>query len=199
MPPRVHGPLARQASRSRGTSSTRSTTSSGKNLNWFWKRLVLRQRLHRSRGDGVTPRRARGYTVTIENIGGHGAPFDLTVLYAGRHQRRRSTRRRRSGRRTAGRRTVTVHRQQGRSQSLTIDGGIWMDADTEQQQLDESLVVGRGRVGRGRVGRGRVGRGRVGRGRVGGGRVGGGREGLWLRRSAIHARGTGSGVGELLH
>jgi hypothetical protein len=95
---------------------------SGRDLNWFWRPWFFENSYIDLAIDGVTDR-----TVTVANIGGMPAPFDLIVT-------------RTDGSTTTLHQTPAAWQQDqavtritlpagARVRSLRIDGGIWMDAD----------------------------------------------------------------------
>ncbi len=99
----------------------------GQNLNWFWNDWFFSNAYIDLAVRSVT--RARGgYAVVIDNIGGMDAPVDLHLQYADGtsdvvHETAAiwKTNQQRT--------TVTV--PTGKTvRALTLDGGIWMDADT---------------------------------------------------------------------
>jgi Peptidase family M1 domain len=100
---------------------------SGRNLDWFWRDWFF------STGDidlavAKVRRRGRGYAVTVTNIGGMDAPFDLLARYTdGSADSLHETPAvwRASQRRA----TVTIATRKT-LRSLDLDGGIFMDADT---------------------------------------------------------------------
>ena len=74
-----------------------------------------------------------GYAVPIDNIGGMVAPVDLVVAYTDGstetvHQTPRDV-----GRRTGAARRLRFATQKT-IQSIALDGGIWMDADTSNNR-----------------------------------------------------------------
>jgi hypothetical protein len=101
--------------------------AAGRNLDWFWRSWYFEHNYIDFALAGVT-RTAGGYRVTIDNVGGMPAPFDLTVRYADGtsatlHQTPALWRT------TPRRATVRVPTAQ-RVKSLEITGGIWEDADS---------------------------------------------------------------------
>ncbi|HEU5359267.1 MAG TPA: hypothetical protein VFU45_09115, partial [Gemmatimonadales bacterium] len=69
-----------------------------------------------------------GYAVTVENVGGMDAPFDLVAtLTDGKVVRQHQTAAVWS---RDGRTAVVTVPAAGTAASVTIDGGIWVDADT---------------------------------------------------------------------
>ncbi len=99
---------------------------SGRNLNWFWTDWFFGN-AYIDLGVKRVTRTQDGYTVVLENVGGMDAPVDLRVQYADgtsdvvhetsaiwQVDQRQST--------------VTIRTAKTLA-SLTLDGGIWMDAD----------------------------------------------------------------------
>ena len=113
--------------RSRGISSTRSTTSSGKNLNWFWNEWYFTNSYIDLAVTSVT-KAGNGYTVVIDNIGGMPAPVDRQCDYTdGSSETVHQT----PAIWAADLKRATVSLTTSKTlKSLTLDGGIWMDADT---------------------------------------------------------------------
>ncbi len=100
---------------------------SGKNLNWFWRRWYFSDGYIDLAVAGVT-RVGSGYSLVIDNIGGMPAPVDVKVTYddgttASFHETPAIWEA------TPTRATVTIPATKT-IRSLTLDGGIWMDADT---------------------------------------------------------------------
>ncbi|HEV2642511.1 MAG TPA: hypothetical protein VGT98_07385, partial [Candidatus Elarobacter sp.] len=98
-----------------------------KNLNWFWNSWYFSNDYIDLAVASVT-KNGRGYVVAIDNIGGMPAPVDVRVTYAGGdtatfHQTPAIWES------NPKRATVTVPTSKT-IQSLDLDGGIWMDADT---------------------------------------------------------------------
>lgn len=98
----------------------------GRDLDWFWERWFFRNSYIDLGVTGVT-RTPAGHQVTLANIGGMPAPVDLVVTFAD------------GGTRTlhqtpaiweanGDRATVSVPGSAA-IRSVTLDGGIWMDAD----------------------------------------------------------------------
>jgi len=98
-----------------------------RNLNWFWKAWYFSNTYIDL---GVTGVRAapHGAAVTVANIGGMPAPFDLVVRYGdgttdSLHETSAVWERHLDAA------TITVPGRK-KVESVTIDGGIWVDADT---------------------------------------------------------------------
>jgi hypothetical protein len=100
---------------------------SGRNLNWFWNNWYFSNNYIDMAVSGVS-RTDRGYSLTIDNIGGMAAPVDVRVKYsdgdtATFHQTPAIWE---SNQKQA---TVRIPTEKTIS-SLDLDGGIWMDANT---------------------------------------------------------------------
>lgn len=100
---------------------------SGRNLDWFWRDWFFSNDYIDLAVAGVR-KSPGGYTVTVENVGGMDAPFDLLLDYSGGasdslHETPAVWEA--NGRRA----TVTVPTRKT-LRALRIDGGIFMDADT---------------------------------------------------------------------
>jgi hypothetical protein len=100
---------------------------SGKNLDWFWQNWYFSNNYIDLALGGVT-KNGRGYSVVVENIGGMAAPVDMRVRYTdGSTETVHQTpaiwqaNQRRATVSIATRKTI---------QGLTLDGGVWMDADS---------------------------------------------------------------------
>ncbi|MFL5524779.1 MAG: M1 family peptidase, partial [Gemmatimonadaceae bacterium] len=98
----------------------------GQNLNWFWKSWFFDPSYIDLAVASVT-KSGDGYTVVISNIGGMPAPVDLHLAFADGttsiiHETPAIW--------AANLRQATVRVPGAKAlQSLTLDGGIWMDAD----------------------------------------------------------------------
>lgn len=104
---------------------------SGKKLDWFWTNWYFSNNYIDLAVTKVAPTKA-GYAVTLENIGGMAAPVDLKLDYADGssttlHQTPAIWQR------DQHRAVVTVPAPKKLS-SVTLDGGIWMDADTSNDR-----------------------------------------------------------------
>jgi hypothetical protein len=100
---------------------------SGRNLDWFWNSWFFS---HAFIDLGITGarRRSNGWTVTLENVGGMPAPVDLVVRYTDAtvdsvHETPAIWRT------NLRRATVAVPAKKAVA-SITLDHGIWMDADS---------------------------------------------------------------------
>jgi hypothetical protein len=108
---------------------------SGKNLNWFWTNWYFSNNYIDLALRGVT-KTARGYSATIDNVGGMAAPFDLLVMYGDGtsetlHQTPAVWR--------ANQRNATVAIAAKKAvKSVEITDGIWMDADVTNNKWPKS-------------------------------------------------------------
>jgi len=99
----------------------------GKNLNWFWSSWYFSNNYIDMKIASVT-RAGKGYSVNIENVGGFPAPFDLVIKYAdGSNESVHETPGLWENNLSAAMVTVNSKKEIA---SITIDGGIFMDADT---------------------------------------------------------------------
>jgi peptidase M1-like protein len=99
---------------------------SGQDLNWFWNGWYFKNS-HIDLGVARATNAASGYTLVVDNLGGMPAPFDVVLKYADGttetvHQTPVVWR---ANQKQA---TITVAAKK-KLASLTLDGGIWMDAD----------------------------------------------------------------------
>jgi hypothetical protein len=100
--------------------------ASGRNLNWFWSNWYFSNGYIDLAVRGVSPAaRGHGYAVSVENIGGFDAPFNLYVTYS---DGTRVVLHQSPGVWSTGEKTITVTVPQ-KIQSVVLDGGIFMDAD----------------------------------------------------------------------
>lgn len=99
---------------------------SGKNLNWFWSNWFFSTNFIDLALTGAG-KSGKSYTVSIENIGGMAAPFDLVATFAdGTTERFHQT----PAVWQANQKKTTVSiTPRSKPQTLKIDGNIWMDAD----------------------------------------------------------------------
>ncbi|HSC59306.1 MAG TPA: M1 family metallopeptidase [Gemmatimonadales bacterium] len=96
-------------------------------LDWFWTDWFFSNGYIDLAVKNVAKAKG-GYAVTVENIGGMDAPFDLVVtLTDGKVVRQHATAAVWS---RDGRQAVVTVPAAGTAQSVAIDGGIWVDADT---------------------------------------------------------------------
>ena len=109
---------------------------SGKNLNWFWRSWYFGNSYIDLAVAGVT-RTGAGYIVAIDNIGGMPAPVDLLLHYSdGSSQTVHETpaiweaNQKRAAVKVATRKRI---------QSVSLDGGIFMDADTTNNTTGSGL------------------------------------------------------------
>jgi aminopeptidase N len=101
-------------------------SATGQNLNWFWQNWYFSNN-YIDVGVGRVTRTRRGYQVVIDNIGGMAAPVELRLRYADGSA---DTVRQTSSMWQADQRRATVLiPTSSRLESLTLDLGIWMDAD----------------------------------------------------------------------
>ena len=98
----------------------------GQNLNWFWDAWYFRNG-YIDLGIASAQKAGNGYSVTIDNVGGMPSPVDIEAHFTdGTTQRFHQT----AGIWAADRRRAVVTVPTGKTvQSLTLDGGIWMDAN----------------------------------------------------------------------
>ncbi len=100
----------------------------GRPLDWFWTNWYFGNGYIDLAVKGVNKMRD-GYAVTVENIGGMDAPFDLAVTLAdGTTQRLHQTS---AVWEKDGAKAVIPVRTSGAVRSVTIDGGIWVDANRD--------------------------------------------------------------------
>ncbi|MFZ1800203.1 MAG: M1 family metallopeptidase [Chitinophagaceae bacterium] len=99
----------------------------GKNLNWFWSSWYFSNNYIDMKIASVT-KAGKGYSVNIENVGGFPAPFDLVIKYAdGSNESMHETPGLWENNLSAAMVTINSKKEIA---SITIDGGIFMDADT---------------------------------------------------------------------
>lgn len=99
---------------------------SGRNLNWFWSSWYFSNNYIDMKIASVN-KSGKSYAVNIENVGGFPAPFDLMIKYAdGTTDSLHQT----PGLWEKNLKTATVQIETKKViSSVTIDGGIFMDAD----------------------------------------------------------------------
>jgi len=99
----------------------------GQNLNWFWNAWYFSNSYIDLALNGVT-KTGNGYTAVIDNIGGMPAPGDLQASYTdGSSETIHET----PAIWAADQRRATVSIATDKTlRALTLNGGIWMDADT---------------------------------------------------------------------
>jgi len=99
---------------------------SGKNLNWFWKSWFFETNYIDLAIIDVK-QTGSGFTANIDNIGGMPAPFDLVATYAdGSTERFHQTPA--VWQADLKKTTITIKAKK-KIKSLSVVGGIWMDAD----------------------------------------------------------------------
>ncbi len=108
------------------------SNASGKNLDWFWNNWFFSKNyidLSISKLDKAS----KGYNLIVDNIGGFAVPFDVEVTFEdGTNQTSHQT-------------PEVWHKNQKQAtilllsakkvSSVSIDGGIWMDADTSNNKF----------------------------------------------------------------
>ena len=101
-------------------------TTSGKDLNWFFKNWYFDNGYIDLAVDSVTKTNG-GYDVAIKNIGGFAAPVDIVVKYSdGSTETLHQT----PAIWSADQKRATVKINTAKTvNSITLDGGIWMDAN----------------------------------------------------------------------
>ena len=106
----------------------------GRNLNWFWNSWYFSNGYIDLAVGGVE-KTGNGYTVVIDNIGGMPAPVDLETHYAdGSSEVIHET----PAIWAADQRRATVTISTKKSlQSLALNGGIWMDADSTNDRWSQ--------------------------------------------------------------
>jgi aminopeptidase N len=99
----------------------------GRNLNWFWNAWYFSNNYIDLAVNSVT-KAGNGYAVVLDNIGGMPAPVDLQASYAdGTSETFHET----PAIWGADQKRATVSIATGKTlKALTLNGGIWMDADT---------------------------------------------------------------------
>ena len=101
--------------------------ASGRDLNWFWNNWFFSNN-YIDLGVSAPTKTGSGYTVTIENIGGMAAPVDLLVQYAdGTAETLHQTPA--IWERNQQRAAVNIATRKS-IQSIGLEGGIWVDADS---------------------------------------------------------------------
>ena len=102
--------------------------ASGRNLNWFWSNWYFSNGYIDLAIRTVSPaKKGKGYVVSVENIGGFDAPFDLEVTYSdGTYAVIHET----SEVWSRGQKTISISLPGAKAiQRIVLDGGIFMDAD----------------------------------------------------------------------
>jgi len=106
--------------------------ASGKNLNWFWNNWFFSTNYIDLSIQKLNPVK-KGYDLIIDNIGGFAVPFDVVITYTdGTNQIIHQT-------------PEIWHKDQKQASilllsakktaSVSINGGIWMDADVSNNKL----------------------------------------------------------------
>jgi len=110
--------------------------ATGENLDWFWRRWFFEPNYIDIGITGVAPS-SNGATVTLANVGGMPAPVDLVVRYAdGTSETLHQTPA--IWRADPTRATVSLAKK---PQSIQLEHGIWMDADTKNDSWPASRPV----------------------------------------------------------
>lgn len=106
---------------------------SGRNLNWFWSSWYFSNNYIDMKIASVN-KSGKSYAVNIENVGGYPAPFDLMIKYTdGTTDSLHQT----PGLWEKNMKTATVQIDTKKViSSVTIDGGIFMDADRADNTWD---------------------------------------------------------------
>jgi hypothetical protein len=101
--------------------------ASGKDLNWFWRNWFFSNNYIDLGLTGVT-RASSGYSVSIHNIGGMAAPVNFLIKYSdGSADTLHQTPAIWAANQVDAKVSVPTRKT---IRSLTLDGGIWVDADT---------------------------------------------------------------------
>jgi hypothetical protein len=104
---------------------------SGRNLNWFWDSWYFQNSYIDLSVRSVT-KNTSGYTVVLDNIGGIPAPVNLLVQYS---DGSKATVHETPAIWAANQKRATFAIPTGKKiQSVELDGGIWMDADSSNDQ-----------------------------------------------------------------
>jgi len=99
----------------------------GENLNWFWQAWYFSNN-YIDLAVGSVKQTSRGYAVVIDNVGGMPAPVDLHVRYSdGSTESIHETP---AIWKSSQKRAAVIIATRKAVQSLELDGGIWMDADS---------------------------------------------------------------------
>ena len=105
---------------------------SGRNLNWFWKAWYFEPN-YIDLAVKAQKRTKTGYAITLANLGGMPAPADLTATYADGSKQilhiGPST-----WEKNLREATVTMDTKKA-LKSVSLEGGIWMDADGSNNSL----------------------------------------------------------------
>ena len=104
---------------------------SGKDLNWFWINWFFSPNYIDLAVKDVTKTKS-GYTITIDNIGGMVAPVDVSITYTdGTAEKLHQTPAIWQANQKQAKTTIMTKKE---IKSLKLDGGIWMDADTSNNE-----------------------------------------------------------------
>ncbi len=112
------------------------SSGSGKNLNWFFNNWFFTNNYIDLNLQNVTKENG-GYVIAIQNIGGFAVPFDIKVTYTDGNAQ--------SFHQTPivwqnDQKQITVHLKTTKTiESVTLDGGIFMDADRSNNTLIFSI------------------------------------------------------------
>jgi hypothetical protein len=114
--------------------------ATGQNLNWFWNTWYFGNNYIDLAISGVA-RTGSGYIVSINNIGGIPAPVDLQASFSdGSSEVFHQT----PGIWAADPRRASVGISTRKTlQSVLLNGGIWMDADSTNNKWTEGVPPGR--------------------------------------------------------
>ncbi|TAN01097.1 MAG: M1 family peptidase [Chitinophagaceae bacterium] len=109
-------------------------TASGQNLDWFWNSWFFSHG-YDDLGVGKVSKTKNGYLLNVKNIGGFVIPFDVKITYTDGttediHQTPIVWKKDQK-------QTDIVIKTRKRISSLTIDNGIWMDADERNNTWKE--------------------------------------------------------------
>jgi aminopeptidase N len=106
----------------------------GQNLNWFWNSWYF-SNSYMDLAIGGVEKAGNGYTVVLNNIGGMPTPVDLEAHYAdGSNEVVHET----AAIWAADQRRATVTISTSKTlQSLGLNGGIWVDADTTNNRWSQ--------------------------------------------------------------
>lgn len=104
---------------------------SGQNLNWFWNNWFF-SNYYIDLAVASAPKTSTGYSIPVQNIGGMAAPFDLVLTYADGST---ETLHQSPAVWAANQKQTTVKVNTKKTlQSVKIEGGIYMDADTSNNE-----------------------------------------------------------------
>lgn len=114
-------------------------TSTGQDLNWFWNAWFFSPG-YIDIAFGETEGTSEGVKITLENRGGFPAPFDLTVKY--KDGSSETIHKSPSVWKGDLRKTVISINKGKEIDSMAIDGGIWMDANPEDNVWEALEMIG---------------------------------------------------------